>query len=108
MSFKLLNLDEISDNVDRSIVLKGKTHQMREISVEEMIEAQKRISSMESDKSTDPVDQLNAVIDMLTNRFPTADRAEFSGMSLGKLMTLYRWLHTAPDAVVEGEEKPGA
>jgi hypothetical protein len=106
MSFQLLNLDEISDNVDRSIVLKGKKHQMKDICVEEMIEAQRKISQVETQANQDPVEQMNAMLDMLLARFPSAERADFAGLSLSKLITLYKWLHTPPEQL--GEEKPAA
>ncbi len=107
MTFKLLNLDEISDNVDRSIVLNGVSHKMKDICVEEMIEAQIKITELESGKS-DPMDQLKSVIGMLVNRFPTTTPADFGKMSLTKLMTLYKWLHQTPEQIGVGEENPSA
>lgn len=107
MTFKLLNLDDISDNVDRSIVLNGVTHKMKEICVGEMLEAQAKITELEKAKA-DPVEQLNSVINMLVARFPTTTPADFGKMSLTKLMTIYKWLHQAPEQVGMGEENPPA
>lgn len=87
---KLLNLDELPVSVERTIVLNGKRHEMKPMSVGEFIAQQKLAKELEG--NTDAAKEFEAVIGMVNKSFPTMKREELEALSFDKLRAIFDFL----------------
>lgn len=93
---KVLNLDEFQ--TEKKLVLKGKEHAVRSMTVEEFIAGD---DWDERFKKADGKGQVEMLIDMLLRYIPTCNRADLVGLEVGKLSVLVnfvRGLDAAADA----------
>lgn len=83
---KILNLDELGKKEVRAIVIGGKEHEIKEMSVEDFIEVTKSAEKLE--KTTDPAEQIQETVNMLQRALPTVDRKDLLALSFEKLTAL--------------------
>lgn len=91
---KVLNLDALGKKEVREIVIGGKTHAVKQMSVGDFVNVTKLANKMESEK--DPAKQLEASVGLLTLALPTVKKEDLMGLSMAQL--------TALGAFVRGED----
>lgn len=109
---KVLNLDSITPTITRSITLKGVTHPVIEISVEDFVNTTKEAERLEREEAS-ITDQIIATADSILRAVPSLDKQELYSMSLKQMGVIYRFISgedefkDIPDAVSEqGDEDP--
>ena len=102
---KLLNLDDLPTGDEKTIVLKGKRHQMKPLSVGQFIEQQKTASKLETD------DDLSGMVDLLVGTigraFPTMPEDELRGLTMGQLQSVFQFLMDQTPEVPEQAKREG-
>jgi hypothetical protein len=103
---KLLNLDTLADE-ELIVVLGGKEHKLKEMSVADFIWAQQNLKSV-SQKS-DEVEIMESMIGMFLRQFPTMERKDLESLPLQKLNQMAEFVQSfgmkgAEKAVEEAEK----
>lgn len=98
---KILNLDEVETNLDRAIVLGGKTYNMRPMSVEDYIAQMKDMATAEKEK--DPAQLFELMVASVCRAFPTLKEPVARKMNLAQLQKLTIFIQ----AVTEDETETG-
>jgi len=107
---KVLNLDELQKE-ERVLKLKGKTHVMKETSVQDFIDTAKLIEDMEkSGEKLSIAQEMELTKDMIMRRFPTVDESEIGGLSVKMLRAVVEFMNQGDIAeseeATETEKKP--
>ena len=98
---KLLNLDELPVRDEKVVVLGGKRHAMRPMSIGDFIRHQKVAD--EVDVAGNVGAQFEAIIDAILSVFPTIARADLEALTMDKVDALFRFIAaTAEDEVKQG------
>lgn len=103
---KLLNLDTLADE-ELVVVLGGKEHKLKEMSVADFIWAQQNLKTI-SQKSEE-AEIMESLIEMLLRQFPTMERNDLVSLPLQKLNQLTEFVQSfgmkgAEKAVDEAEK----
>lgn len=100
---KILNLDKLDTKEGRQLVIRGKSHPVEEMTVENFI-ATTRAAEKIADASI--ADQIEATVEMIVRSVPTVDRSDLVKLSLESLQAIVAFVRgDAVDGVeqVEGE-----
>jgi hypothetical protein len=87
---KLLNLDELPTRFEKTIVLNGKRHEMRPLSVGQFIEQQKTARRLDGD--ADIGDAVEMIIETICGAFPTMTPEELRSITFDKLNAIFEFL----------------
>ena len=109
---KILNIESITSEVARTITLKGVSHPVIEMTVENFVDTTKHAERLEKENAS-IVEQIEATAESILRSVPTLDRKEIYAMSLKQLGVIYRFIsgedefEDFPDAISDekGEEK---
>jgi hypothetical protein len=104
---KVLNLDALAQKEAREVVIGGKAHAVKPMSVGDYVSIGALAAKMEKEK--DPAKQLDASISLLTFALPTADKKDLLNLSLPQLTALTAFVRgdTPEDILGEGAEPVG-
>lgn len=103
MATKILNLDDLEVGVEKSVVIKGKTHNMVPLSVETYIQQVKRLEQMRANEDAGSAEEnLYFMIDSIITAFPTAPREDLLKLTFEQLKRLTDYINT--DLEAEAEE----
>lgn len=109
---KILNLDELAKE-ERVLKLNGKSHKMKDTSVEEFITASKAAEEAEKAEGSDDDVLLSKMIEnmveMVMNAFPTIVKEDVSGLRLEQLNAIVDFAMGDSKEKIEklAEEKEG-
>jgi hypothetical protein len=85
---KILNLDQIEQSEDKSVVLNGMSHTFRPFTVDEFIVQLKEIEAVEAKGDMSVTDYAEFSIKTVMRGFPTIPEAEIRALTIGKLKAL--------------------
>ena len=93
---RFLDLDALAPDVGVSIKLKGKSHKMAEMSVQDFVWAQKLAGE---NKKLDPDNMkeedfeyvMTRMVDVLSRQFPTCERQQIADLPISKLTALIKF-----------------
>lgn len=109
---KTLNLDSLGAKEQRELVMGGKTHVVKPMSVKAFIATTKVIESLKEDQSV--AAQINGTVSIIRNSVPTLDEEELFALPLEHLRTLMEFVRgddaetvAEHDSVIEGEQPEG-
>lgn len=105
MATKLLDLDAVSNEVEFSLKLNGKTHEMVEPTVEDFIKTMKKLEDMPLNVT--PRQELEMAIDMIVSVFPTVKRGDLTKLGLSKVRKISDFVRQASGQQVEVDQKEG-
>lgn len=92
MATKFLNLDEIQPVVEKSVTIKGVSHDMAPVSLADLIKdikLQNAMAEKYADDAQIPVlDMIDTVVGMITSAFPTITRADVEAMTVTQMNAL--------------------
>jgi hypothetical protein len=97
---KVLNLDKLTKNEGRELVLFGKTYIVEGMTVANFIETTKAAEAMNGEDSL--VKQVEATIDMIARSVPGIERADLEKLSFEQLQAIVSFVRGDED--VEGVE----
>ena len=100
---KVLNIDSITAEVSRTITIKGVSHPVIEMTVENFVDTTKQAERLEKEDAG-IVEQVQATADSILRSVPSLDKKELYAMSLKQLGVIYRFI-SGED---EFEDLPGA
>ena len=83
IEMKILNLDKIGKNEERTLVLAGKSYKVNEMTVSNFIETTRAAEKITESSSI--ADQIIATVDLITRSIPDVDRAVLEQLSLEQL-----------------------
>lgn len=86
---KILNLDELAPAEERVIVLKGKRHPLKVMTVEDVIANARSAERLE--RATDEIEQFEVLIEMLARNFPTMPEDEWRTMQVPQLEAVFKF-----------------
>lgn len=99
---KFLDLDGLAPAAKFSIRLNGKTHEMKEMTVEDFVWATKEADSRVEAAGENMGAVAEAMVDVLHRQFPTVERKEFMALDLDKLSALLKFTR---DLAEDGAEE---
>lgn len=107
---KILNVDGLAKE-RREIVLKGVTHEIREMTVEDFLVAMDRAEKLDNDAS--PKAQVDAIVGMIVNAIPTLKEDEVRGLPFDQLNAISAFIRgevpdEIKDAISEAKAKEAA
>lgn len=85
---KILNLDDIEQSEDKSVVLNSQTHVFRPFTVAEFIAQLKEIEQIEKNGDISVADYAEFSIKTVTRAFPTIPENELRDLPVNKLKAL--------------------
>lgn len=97
---KVLNLDALDTNVERSIIVKGKTYMMQPFSVEDFINQMKEIEQI-GDKEPSGSEMYETSLRMILRAFPTLDDATLRSLNTFQVDAIYNFLRAKGEEEVE-------
>lgn len=105
---KILNLDTLETDVEKTLVLKGQSHTFRPLSVSEFItamkEAEARQKAMREDgEEMQPSELAEYMIDQITRAFPTMSAADLGDLPADRLKKILNFVND----IVEEEALAG-
>lgn len=92
---KMLNLDEMKPEVEKSITLHGENHVMKAMSVGEFIDMQRNIAKMDKLRKDRPedmevnVEEFELLVQMIDTSFPTISEADIRNLTLEQLNAIF-------------------
>lgn len=95
----VLNLDEIETGLERAIVLGGKRHALKPMSVEDYIAQLKDAQSAETEK--DPVKMFELMVASVQRAFPSLKPAEVRKLSVAQLQKMMAFVQSIADGETE-------
>lgn len=103
---KLLNLDEIAPKAEKVIVLKGKEHEMKPVSVGDFIRLTQEVEDM-AGKEIKVSEQFKYFIKTVMDSFPTIEEEVLTGLTLEKLRVIVDFIRAEAEEEVDGAEGEG-
>jgi hypothetical protein len=85
---KILNLDALSGQDKRELVLGGKTYEVPALTVANFIETARIAQKLADDPSATVADQVDAAVDMIVRSVPEVSRETLTACSLEQLNTI--------------------
>lgn len=105
---KILNLDDIEQSEDKSVVLAGQTHVFRPFTVAEFIAQLKEIEAIEKTGEMTVADYAEFSIKTVKRAFPTIPEEQLRDLSINKLKALTDFVReVASDEADKGAEATG-
>lgn len=92
----VLNLDELSKQT-RTITIKGQSHEVIDMTVEDFIETTKAIEEMEKKEKVSDVDEVVSAIGIISRRVPTLSVDELNKLSMEKLSLIMKFIQGQMD-----------
>jgi len=102
---KTLNLDELAA-VERTITIKGETHNVTEMTVGNFLDTSKEADELE--KIKDPAKQLESTIRLIRRSVPTLTEETLRSMSFEKLFTVVKFIQGEMDKEMHDAATEGA
>lgn len=96
---KLLNLDDLSQQEERVLILGGVDYPMTEMTVKDFIEINQDAQALKGE--TDPGTLMETTINLIQRSFPTCPREVLLGLGLTKLNRIMKFTSEAPEEVLE-------
>lgn len=103
---KMLNLDEVSAKEERVLRFQGIEYPMKTISVRDFIDMTRRGEALDADKDSKMTDQLEWMVDMVSNLFPTMPEEVVGSFDLTELGTIIDFARSNVDDEAESVKKP--
>lgn len=105
---KYLHLDEVQPAISKVLTLKGVSHTMQELSVGQMIENLRIAESLEN-KTLSLAEQIEFMVNLVQNVFPTCPRADLEGLSFSQLNAVVEFAQSSvEDVAAEGAPEGNA
>lgn len=102
----MLNLDELTSEAAKTLVLKGEQHFAVEVTVQGYINRVKRAKSI--DREAGPEIQIEETVKMLQEIFPTVSEAQWRGMKLRELNAVIEFALAPPEDIAKSAEQAAA
>lgn len=97
---KLLNLDELPTAADVAIVLNGRRHVMKPMTLGDFIRQQKAAEALKGQNNV--AAEIDTLIGVVVTAFPTLPRDEVEALDLGRLNAIFDFLGA------QGQPRAGA
>jgi lactate dehydrogenase-like 2-hydroxyacid dehydrogenase len=102
---KILNLDAVSPNPTRELILKGKTYVIKEMTVEDFITTQKAGEKLDAEKAS-MARAIEVTVDLILLSIPTMDRSVLGDVPLEQLQAIASFVRGAdPVDIVKALEE---
>lgn len=100
---KVLNIDALAPQVQRTVTIGGETHNVLEMTVGNFIQTVSEAERLKDNENS--VDQVNASIDQILRYVPTLSRDKLAALTFEQLATISAFIRgDADDKAEEGDD----